>query len=326
MMGVRVRLLCGEDDFAIAQNLAKIEEQYGNQSERLLSVTRLDGRNLSLDDLKGALYSLPLFASSRLVEVSHLAGHLQKQPVRNQFLEAIAGIPESTQLVLVESQRLPSDHWLFKWFKDEGLLDSVTVFGLKKGYAMDKWIQEEVKSAGGKISPQAAGLLSSLVIDDSRMAYQEIQKLLTYVNFARRIEVEDIEAICVSMAQGNVFAMVDALGNRDGRNASSLLYQLLQERDALSLFQMMVRQFRMILVARELMDGGGRVNELAEYFRIQEFVSKKVWSQASQFSIVRVERVFHILLDLDKKIKLGELDQDIALEIFVAEFTSSSEK
>jgi DNA polymerase-3 subunit delta len=149
---------------------------------------------------------------------------------------------------------------------------------------------------------------------------------LTYVNFARRIEVEDIEAICVSMAQGNVFAMVDALGNRDGRNASSLLYQLLQERDALSLFQMMVRQFRMILVARELMDGGGRVNELAEYFRIQEFVSKKVWSQASQFSIVRVERVFHILLDLDKKIKLGELDQDIALEIFVAEFTSSSEK
>jgi DNA polymerase-3 subunit delta len=191
---------------------------------------------------------------------------------------------------------------------------------------MEKWIQDQVKQAGGKITPQAAALLTSLVGDDSRQAHQEAYKLLTYVNNARRIEVEDVEAISVSIAEGNVFAMVDALANRDGRNASALMNRLLEERDALSLFQMVVRQFRMILVARELMDNGGKINDLATAFHIQDFVSKKVWSQARQFSMSMIVSVFHQLLELDRQIKMGEIEDSLAMEIFVAAFTSSKVK
>lgn len=325
-MSGRVVLFWGEDDFAIAQRLREIEEQYGSQGERQFNVSRLDGSNISLDELKGVLYSFPLFASRRLVVLSQGVSRFQNQPVRKPFLDMIAGIPESVELVLVEPKKMVSDHWLIKWFKENGKQDSVTVFGLRKGLDMEKLIQARVKQCGGKISPQAVALLSGLVVDDSRLAYQEIDKLLTYVNYERRVEAEDVEAISVSIAQGNVFAMVDALGNRDGRNAAALLYQLLEERDALSLLQMIVRQFRMILVARELMDNGGGVSDLTNQFRTADFVSKKVWSQARQFSLNTIVQIFHRLLILDEGIKTGEMEGSLALETFVAEFTSLTVK
>jgi DNA polymerase III subunit delta len=321
-----VRLFWGEDDFGIAQKVRELEDGYGSPSERVFNASRLDGRSISLEELKGALYSLPLFASRRLVVVSQAMGHFQNPPARKQFLEIIAGVPPSTELVLVEPQKMAADHWLMTWFKENGKSDSVTSFGLKKGAEMEKWIQKQVKLAGGKITPQAAAMLSGLVGDDSRQAYQEAYKLLTYVNNARQIEVEDVEAISVSIAQGNVFAMVDALATRDGRSASALMYRLLEERDALSIFQMIIRQFRMILVARELMESGGRTTDLEKKFHIQDFVAKKVWSQARQFSMATIVDVFHQLLDLDQQIKMGEMEDSLAMETFVAKFTSSTAK
>ena len=256
----------GEDDFGIAQKLQALEDGYGAPGERIFNVSRLDGRTISLEELKGTIFSLPLFASRRLVVLSQAAGRFQAQPARKQFLQALADLPESTELVLVEPQKFDKDHWLLEWFRKNGGENSVVYFGLKKGPEMERYIQDQVKLAGGKITPQAAAILSSLVGEDSRQAYQEIIKLITYVNNARRVEAEDVEAVCVSIAQGNVFAMVDALGNRDGKNASALMAKLLEEREALSLFQLMIRQFRMILVARELIDNRGRVSDLARQF------------------------------------------------------------
>jgi DNA polymerase-3 subunit delta len=325
MSGV-LRLFWGEDDFGIAQKVQELEDGYGAPSEKVFNVSRLDGRTLSLEELKGILYSLPLFASRRLVVLSQASGHFQTPHVRKQFLEMLAGMPGSTELVLVEPQKLVADHWLLAWFRENGRSDSVMNFGLKKGPDMEKYIQDQVKQAEGKITLQAAALLSGLVGDDSRQAYQEVIKLVTYVNNARRIDVEDVEAVCVSITQGNVFAMVDAIGNRDGKTASALLAQLLEQRDALSIFQMIVRQFRMILVARELMDSGGRINDLAKQFHIQDFVAKKVWSQARNFSMLKVENIFHQLVELDNRIKVGEIEENLALETFVARLTSSMTK
>ena len=322
-MGARVLLYYGEDDFGIAQQLSKLEEGFGSSSERIFNVIHLDGRTISLDELKSTLYSLPMFASSRLVVLSQATGHFQNPPNRKQFLDIIAGIPESTTLVMIEPQKIAGDHWLIKWIKENEKPYAILYFALKKSPEMIEWIQGQARQAGGKLTPQAAVMLASFVGDDSRQAYQEVTKLLTYVNYARPVDVEDVEAISLPIAPSNIFSMVDALGNRDGKNASSLMHSLLEERDALSIFQMVVRQFRLILVARELIDSGCKVSELADQFRLHEYVAKKIWSQARQFPVSTVSQVFHLLLELDYRIKMGEMDDDLAMETFVAEFTSS---
>ena len=55
--------------------------------------------------------------------------------------------------------------------------------------------------------------------EDTRVAAQEITKLLTYVDFQRPVGVADVEAVSIVSAQGSVFELVDALGTGDGKKA-----------------------------------------------------------------------------------------------------------
>jgi len=64
-----------------------------------------------------------------------------------------------------------------------------------------------------------------MVGEDTRIAAQEITKLLTYVNFERPIRLLDVEKVSLVSAQGSVFELVDALGMGDGKKAQHVLHQ-----------------------------------------------------------------------------------------------------
>ena len=50
--------------------------------------------------------------------------------------------------------------------------------------------------------------------------------------------------------------MVDAIGNRNGREALLRLHRLLEDEDPHPVFGMIVRQFRLIIQARECLEHG----------------------------------------------------------------------
>ena len=175
-----------------------------------------------------------------------------------------------------------------------------------------------------RFKPDAAALLGSLVGDDTRVAYQEIQKLAAYVNYRRPIERDDVDYLTVNTSETSIFAMVDALGNQDGRMALTLLRRLLEHADALSIFGMIVRQFRLLLQAREVMDGGGRPAEIAQALKIHSFVAQKLSAQARHFDLQALEMIYHRLLEIDNAIKTGQVEDEQALETFIAAITTQS--
>jgi DNA polymerase-3 subunit delta len=184
-------------------------------------------------------------------------------------------------------------------------------------------IQEQAKAAGGQISSQAAALLASLVGDDPRLADQEVRKLLAYVNYSRTVEPDDVEALTADVWQGDIFVLVDALGNQDGRKAQAMLHRLLETQDAPSIFGMVVRQFRLLLLAREVLDQGGRVDDVGRELKVHHFVAEKVTSQARHFTLPVLEAVYHRLLEMDEAIKTSQMEGDLALDTLVADFTQS---
>src|SRR5260221_724661 len=97
-----------------------------------------------------------------------------------------------------------------------------------------------------------------------RPAAQEITKLLTFVNFAHAIGIEDVEAVSILTASVDVFELVDAIGTQNGKLAQKLLHRLLEEKDAFEIFGMVVRQFRLLTIAREVVDEGGALPAVTE--------------------------------------------------------------
>jgi DNA polymerase-3 subunit delta len=326
-----VYLLHGDDEYAISRFVSSLEASLGDPATASMNITRLDGRTVNLDDLHAVTSAMPFLAARRLVILAHPSERLRNSPAAQQkFLAQLEKIPATTLLALVEDRLLTDDkdrkngklHWLEAWVVKAGERVQNKIYRRPHGAAMAGWIQAQAQSAGGKFTANAAGQLSNLVGEDTRLAAQEIQKLLMYVNYKRPVDEQDVTLLTADVGQGDVFAMVDALGNRDGKRALGMLERLLLQQDPLSLFGMVVRQFRLLLLAREVLDAGGKEADVVRQLKIHPYVGGKITLQARRFRMETLEAVYHRLLELDEAMKTGVMEGDLALSAFAAAFTT----
>ncbi len=323
-----ILILHGNDTFGIEQTLRHMTQELGDPSVADLNLSRLDGRTATLNDLRGAAYAMPFLADRRLVIVHQPLARLNAAAAQKDYIAFLVSLPESTTLVLViedEQQRgewttLRPTHWLTKWARGEGAkICKIQSFALPRPADMPNWIRSQAEEQGGQFAPPAASLLANYLGNDTRQASQEITKLLTYVDRKRPVQAQDVELLTAPGGQANVFDMVDALGRGDARTALRSLHRLLEEGDAISLFGMVVRQFRLILTAREALDSGLRPNALAEELHLHPFVAEKIAEQAKRFSIPALEKIYARLLEIDEDAKTSRMPLDVALDTFVAE-------
>ena len=321
-----IYLLHGEDEFGIAQFLLEQATEVAGSPTPGLNVSHLDGRIISMDRLRRVLGSLPMFAARNVVVVEHVASLAPSPAARETLIALLGRAPESTLIYLVEDHRLKSDHWLIGWANRESGKVVVRPFPLMKAPAMERWIAGQVQKQGGKFGQGSADTLASLVGSDARLAYQEIQKLITYCGTQRAVLPEDVLNLCGYMGQSSIFALVDALGGQDGKRAQDQLHKLLKEDDPRRIFGMVVRQFRLLLLTKEIIESGGRLEDVVKELGLVGFVAEKLVGQARRYSMSHLEAVYHRLLEWDETIKSGLYEDEIMLETIAVEFTSQKGK
>lgn len=333
-----VYILHGDDEFAISNFLAELSEKVGDPATTMMNTTRLDGRALHLEELRSAVSALPFLAKRRLVIVTHPLAITKSEPDQEKFTKILLHIPHSTALVLVEYNPLTPErerrqgqfHWLEGWADSNKERCYMKYFSQPKGSSMARWIQNQALDSGGKFSADAADLLANLVGDDTRMADQEIQKLLAFANYGRQVETEDVEALTEGIPRANIFSMVDALSDQDPKKAMGMLQNLLELQDPMSIFGMVIRQFRLLILARDIIDRGGGPQDLIREYKVKpklhHYVADKAFTHARHFQLPVLEATYHRLLEIDEQIKTGGIDPELALVNFVAAFTSQKRR
>jgi DNA polymerase-3 subunit delta len=316
-----IYFLFGNDEFAIARKLREFESDFPDPTTADMNTARLDARSMTENDLNTALNAMPFLARRRLVLLANPSARYNQPSARKKFLEFIEKTPDTTRLVMYESVE-PRDvekHWLLKWAEKNSSLIQTKAFMLPRLKDMAGWIINETRQQGGQIEPRAAETLKDMVGVDTRQAGMEIAKLLAYVNWARPITLQDVEAVSIVTAQQSVFDFVDALSNGNGRSAQHLLHRLLETEDPFALWGMVVRQFRLLVQAREILDGRGTRDDVARALGVHPFVAEKTAQQAAHFSIETLEAIYRRLLQIDEKIKTSQITLDLALDILVME-------
>ena len=318
-----IYFLFGNDEFAITRKLKDFDADFTDPTSADMNTARLDARSMSEDDLNNAVNALPFLAKRRLVLLANPSIKYNNTASRKKFLEFIEKTPETARLVMYEGvePRDAEKHWLVKWAGKNDKLIQTQAFMLPRLREMTGWIVNETKNQGGQIEPRAAEMLKEMVGVDTRQAGMEIAKLLAYVNWARPINSQDVEAVCIVTSQQSVFDFVDALSNGNGKVAQHLLHRLLETEDPFSLWGMVIRQFRLLIQAREILDGRGNQNEVARALGVHPFVAEKTTGQAAHFSIESLEAIYHRLLKIDEGVKTSQLTLDLALDTLVVELT-----
>ena len=128
---------------------------------------------------------------------------------------------------------------------------------------------------------------------------------------------DDVRRLTVQEHQSDIFELVDAVGERDGSKAIELLHRILEEGEITPVFGMIVRQFRLLLQAREIIDEGGDESQVAKQLGQHQFVARKVSMQSRHFSLLELETIYFLLQEIDVAMKTGRMDGETALDMFI---------
>lgn len=329
-------ILHGEDDFALAERLTQLKAAMGDPSLASLNTTELEGKSVTLSELRGLCDSLPFLSEQRLVIVNGLLTRLTGKSEDGDaapagstadFVDGLityfASFPDTTALVLIESKSINEKSRIFKAASQVPGSESYKL-EVPQGSELIKWIGKRARVAGGEFTPRAAEALAAATGDDPRLLVNEIDKLLAYVNWARPVDAADVEQLTPAAGEAVIWDLVDALGARNGQLALNKFHTLLAmpSQDQFAIFAMIVRQFRMLLQTKEIVDTGGNVNSVMQTLAIKSaFPAEKYVKQSRNFTLAQLESIYRKLLDVDLTLKSGGNTDTTAMDTFIAALT-----
>jgi len=75
-----LHLLRGDDQYSVKLRIQQIQASLGADFDAAMNLSRLDGRSVSLEEMRTAVSTLPFFGTSRLVILEHPLGQRRKEP------------------------------------------------------------------------------------------------------------------------------------------------------------------------------------------------------------------------------------------------------
>jgi len=319
-------LFHGDDDLGLAEAAAHMVRELRKSPNADLNRAQFDAAITPPNEIFGAAMAYPFMADKRLVIVrDYLAWHGRKgagetgKRALEQLAATLPDLPEWTRFVLVERGTLPENHRFVKLVRAHAA-------GYEKAFALPKdatdWILKRAReSYNTSIDPRAASALASVSGNDLRRADAELDKLTAYTNGTRPITEADVDRLTPYVAETTSFALVDALVEGRGAAASQTVRRLLQQEgeDIFMVFGLIVRQFRLLLIAREHIDSGGTPAGLRDALGIRsDWQAEKIAKQARTFDLPRLEAIYRRLHEYDVQIKTGRISGELAVDLLIA--------
>lgn len=328
-------LLRGDDSSRIKEVIAGFQAGLGDPSMADLNTTRHEGESLGFETLQADALTMPFLADRRLIIVENARAFLSRMAKdrARACLDLFGQLPGTTALVMVvEDQQAKKrgerywEHaktyaWLTDWMREHNDRALLIDCPLPDDEDMPSWILRKAKELGGGFKPDAARLLASYVGNNTMRAQSEVQKLITYVGERQVVEEADVSLLTAQEQEGDIFALTDALGERNSKAAMQQFMLLMEDNDLLELTGMIHRQFRLLIQAREILDAGGKAQEIEKELGVLGFVARKLSDQARRFSMRQLLEIYDRLLKIDLDMKTGGTPGDVAYELLIADLT-----
>jgi DNA polymerase-3 subunit delta len=328
-----VLFLYGEDAYRSREKLKQIEEKFKKTDKSRVNLVKIDGERNQWKNIEKELLSPPFLHDKKLIIVENfLKKKGQKIEEALSFLKE-GKIPDGTVVVFREDGVPDARLAIFKFLNKPKQAEK---FDLLSPAKLNQWIFKEVETNGVEISQPAAELLSELVGPDLWQMSGEIGKLAAYCQGRGKkekgkkglIEIEDVNLFVRGNFDENIFALTDALGQKNKK----IFFKILNEQIEAGLseqyiFSMLVRQFRILLQIKEViaedypfLSLGDPVvrQKIAAELGLHPYVVQKALYQSKNYAVSDLKKIYGKMLEIDMKMKRTNLDPRILLDLLVS--------
>lgn len=325
-----IHVLYGEDEFSIGEHLSSMMESVATPDVRDVNTSVFDGTRLGLNELAAVCDTVPFLAPRRLVVVRGLLSLFErrarsrvseKSPVPaewEQLPQYVAGVPRSTELVFVDGW-LAGSNPLLAAIRPHS---EIKTFPLPRPSELNQWIKGRAAAEGLEMEPEAVALLAEAIGPELRVIASELSKLALY-RWDETIRRQDVENVVSYTRQSSVFPAVDAMMEGRPEEALRLTRRMVQSGGSPGyVLAMVARQVRFLMIARDLTAQRIPASEKAKRIGLTGYPLRKTLEQERLLNDAKLEKMHGALFDADLKLKTSVFDDELVLDLLVAELAS----
>ncbi len=311
----RFYLLYGPEDYLKSQYRDKLVKAMVSVDDNM-NYTVFEGKKLDVSGMLDLGDTLPFLSDNRVIVVEN-SGLFKKTP--EGFEKRLDNFPESTHVIFVESE-VDGRNKLVNWFKKNGYK---TEMKAPSEGELRKWIGKLCRDEGKDIYENAVEYFLGAVGLDMLLIKNELEKVFAYCGDRNVITEEDIRAICVNEADDTLYAMIDAIGNRDQQQALKLYRNLLQLKlEPLFILSQLSRNVRKMLEISELLAIGKTSDEIASIAGVPKWTLNRYKTQIRNNGKESFFDMLERCIETEANIKTGIVKDIVGVELLIVEFSA----
>jgi len=153
---------------------------------------------------------------------------------------------------------------------------------------------------------------------DRETLFHELDKLISYAYGNEEITAEMIREVVYKNPEDHIYQLVNAVIEEDKQLMMTIYRELLEANiDPLWMLGAIIAKFQEILYTKELLRMNYKYDDIMRYFAASKGRTYYIMKNANSISENQLDYYLAKLEDLDQKIKTGQIDKEIGLELFI---------
>lgn len=313
----------GAEDYLMDWAVRQVIDRYVDEASRSIDVRSIEGDKLSAWDIMGEARTYSMFSEKRVIVVrNYLPLYRKGSDAGADDLLGFAKEKQDTSVVIFTLEgRYAGD--LTSYAKKFIKAASAYEFAPLDRPDLKSFINRRVQGGGKIIGRRELDYL----IDVSGYYLKGSSYSLTQLDadLAKMIKACDgdsisaglIDELLIGETEKFVFDLVDAVVSGKRSKALSITEAIIHEEDGtFQVIALLTKQFEIMYDSLELSKDGYSISQMAKMTGVNEYRFKKAYMAAQRYRLSRIRELLVQLYNIDRDIKRGDIDKDIALELF----------
>ncbi|MDD8048204.1 MAG: DNA polymerase III subunit delta [Thomasclavelia sp.] len=312
-----IYIISGEERLLMDTKLKELKEKLKCNEENM-NYTEYDLENDSLNDAYLDAITLPFFTDNKMVVIKNPT-FLTTQKVKTNkedadiFLKMIEEIDDSVNLVIFNF----NNNFDKKKKTVKQLLKVAKMYNFEQlsSNRISDACRKSIRARGATIDDDALDLLIARKGENLMSAASEVEKLCLYT---KHIDLKAVDSLVTKPLDENVFDLTGAILKRDLNKAYSVYNDLkVLNEEPVKLIILIANSIRISYQVKVLSSKGYSNNEMARMLKTSPQRIYYVLKEIGAYNQNELLKLLDQLSNLDIKIKTGQIDKNIGLELFL---------